>query len=56
MEAFNKIDAYTSKDPETILTLDLTVIRSEISDYLSEAGELVAYAKAHEPRIQRAAV
>ncbi|MGN7309568.1 pentapeptide repeat-containing protein [Alkalicoccobacillus gibsonii] len=55
METFNKIDAYTYKDPETILTLDLTVIRSEISDYLSEAGELVAYAKANEPRIQRAA-
>ncbi|WP_246483231.1 pentapeptide repeat-containing protein [Alkalicoccobacillus gibsonii] len=55
MKAFNKIDAYTYKDPETILTLDLTVIRSEISDYLSEAGELVAYAKANEPRIQRAA-
>ncbi|MEN0644633.1 pentapeptide repeat-containing protein [Alkalicoccobacillus gibsonii] len=55
MEAFNKIDAYTYKDPESILTLDLTVIRSEISDYLSEAGELVAYAKANEHRIQRAA-
>ncbi|WYP25736.1 pentapeptide repeat-containing protein [Alkalihalobacillus sp. FSL W8-0930] len=52
---FNKIDAYTYSDPETILTLDLASIRLEISKYLSEAGELVGVTKANEPRIQKAA-
>lgn len=53
--AFNKIDAYTYRDPEMILTLDLTAIRSEISEYLTEAGELVGVAKVNKPRVQKAA-